>query len=367
MIIFFAGKQWLYKAVAITYLKGYTSSYIDDFVYFPSDTIKTGEHQKWLLSKNYNKKPLPQFVKKINDDLETIAFLIIKNDSIQHEEYWDGYSSNSMTNSFSMAKSWVSTLVGIAIKEEKIKSVNQRVCDFLPEFCVKENEKITIKHLLTMSAGLNWSENYRNPLGHAAEAYYGHNLKHLVCKLRAIEEPGKNFNYHSASTQLLTFVLEAATGKTISNYASEKLWVPMGAKNAALWSLDVRGGDEKGFCCINSNARDFARLGKLYLNHGKWNGVEILDSLYISKATAAAKTLNKEGKNNVNYGYQFWITKYKNLNIYYAKGLWGQYVICIPQKNMLIVRLGKKYGPVLSDGHHEDLYLFIDAALEMFP
>ena len=309
LIIFFAGKQWLYKAVAITYLKGYTSSYIDDFVYFPSDTIKTGEHQKWLLSKNYNKKPLPQFVKKINDDLETIAFLIIKNDSIQHEEYWDGYSSNSMTNSFSMAKSWVSTLVGIAIKEEKIKSVNQRVCDFLPEFCVKENEKITIKHLLTMSAGLNWSENYRNPLGHAAEAYYGHNLKHLVCKLRAIEEPGKNFNYHSASTQLLTFVLEAATGKTISNYASEKLWVPMGAKNAALWSLDVRGGDEKGFCCINSNARDFARLGKLYLNHGKWNGVEILDSLYISKATAAAKTLNKEGKNNVNYGYQFWITK----------------------------------------------------------
>ena len=367
LLVFLSGKKWLYKGVAITYLKGYTSSYIDDFIYFPANTIATGEHQKWLISEKYNLKSPPSFIKKINEELETVAFMIIKNDSIQYEEYWHGYSSNSMSNSFSMAKSWVSTLIGIAIKEGKIKNVEQKVCDFLPEFCAKENKKITIEHLLTMSDGLNWKENYRNPLGQAAEAYYGNNLRRLVIKLRAIEEPGKRFKYHSASTQLLSFVLEAATGKTISVYASEKLWIPMGAKNSALWSLDSNDGDEKSFCCINSNARDFARLGKLYLNHGRWNGVELLDSVYISKATSAAKLIDKNGNKNVNYGYQFWITNYKNLNIYYARGLWGQYIICIPQKNMLVIRLGKNYGPVLRDGHHEDLYLFIDAALEMFP
>tara|TARA_B100001250_G_scaffold208643_1_gene179085 strand:- start:3810 stop:4907 length:1098 start_codon:yes stop_codon:yes gene_type:complete len=365
--VFFSGKKWLYKAVSITYLKGYASSYIDDFIYFPANKVATGDHQKWLVSKKYNKKSLPQFIKKTNANLETVAFIIIKNDSIQYEEYWNGYSSNSISNSFSMAKSWVSTLIGVAIKEGDIKSVDQKVCDFLPEFCIDKNEKITIEHLLTMSAGLNWKEDYRNPIGQTAEAYYGCNLKNLVLTLRAIEEPGKYFKYHSASTQLLSFVLEAATGKTISEYASEKLWIPMGAKNPALWSLDGENGDEKGFCCINSNARDFARLGKLYLNQGNWNGRTILDSSYISKATTAAKIIDKTGKENINYGYQFWITNYKNLHVYYAKGLWGQYVICIPKKNIIIVRLGKNYGPVLKDGHHEDLYLFIDAALEMFP
>lgn len=366
LLVFFSGKRWLYKAVSITYLKGYSSSYIDDFIYFPANKVATGKHQKWLISKKYNKKSLPKFIKKTNASLETVAFMVIKNDSIQYEEYWNGYSSNSISNSFSMAKSWVSTLIGVAIKEGEIKSVDQKVCDFLPEFCIDENEKITIEHLLTMSAGLNWKEDYRNPIGQTAEAYYGDNLKNLVLKLKAVEEPGKYFKYHSASTQLLSFIIEAATGKTISEYASEKLWIPMGAKNPALWSLDDVDGDEKGFCCINSNARDFARLGKLYLNQGKWNGREILDSSYISKATTAAKIIDKKGKENINYGYQFWITNYKNLHVYYAKGLWGQYVICIPKKNIIIVRLGKNYGPVLRDGHHEDLYLFIDAALEMF-
>jgi len=265
-----------------------------------------------------------------------------------------------------MSKSYISTLVGVAIKEGKIKSIDQKVCEYIPEFCELGNAKITIKHLLTMSSGLNWVENYYNPIGQTAEAYYGNDLRGLVIDLQSIETPGKVFKYHSSCTQLLAFVVERATGKTISEYVSEKLWKPMGSKHPALWNTDKEGGDEKAFCCLNSNARDFARIGKLYMNYGKWNGNQILDTSYVKEATSVVDLLDEDGDKNVNYGYQFWLSNYKGLDIYYARGLWGQYVICIPEKDLIVVRLGRKFGAYLEDGHHQDFYQFIDAALEMY-
>ena len=365
LFVILSGKSWLYRAISITYLKGETSSYIDDFVHFPSIKIASGKHQPWLISKSYNKQKLPDVITKINADLETVAFMVIINDSIQYEKYWHGYSKDSMSNSFSVAKSWVSALIGCAIREGKIKSVNQRASDFLPEFNNKKRSKITIKHLLTMSSGLEWEEGYYNPLGQTAEAYYGNNVKKLVLNLKSISEPGKTFKYHSSCTQILSFILEKATGKTISSYASEKLWKPMGAKHDGLWNTDRKGGDEKAFCCINSNARDFARIGKLYLNSGNWNGRQILDSSYVKESTSVSILLDENDVKNKKYGYHFWTTNYKNMHIYYARGLWGQYIICIPDKKMIIVRLGRKQDKVLDNGHNKDLYFFIDAALKL--
>jgi len=367
LLILITGRSWMYKAISITYLKGYTSSYINDFIYLPANTIKSGKHQEWLTANNYNKAKLPELIKSVNESLETVAFMVIINDSIHFEEYWHGYNADTMSNSFSMSKSWVSTLIGIAISEGKIKSVDQKVCDFLPDFCEGRNRELTIKNLLTMSSGLNWDEDYYNPIGQAAEAYYGNHLSNLIKNLTVIETPGKVFKYNSSCAQLLTFIVEEATKETISEYASKKLWQPMGAKHPALWSTDVEGGDEKGFCCINSNTRDFARLGKLYMHQGNWNGLQILDSSYVKDATSAANLLDKKGIPNTNYGYQFWLAERHGLAIYYSRGLWGQYVICIPEKDMIIVRLGRKFGPYMPDGHHEDFFQFIDAALEMYP
>ena len=366
-LIILSGKSWLYKAVSVTYLKGHTSSYIDDYIHFPSNSIKNGNHQEWLVSKEYNKAQLPEFIKPINDKLGTVAYVVIKNDSIIFEEYWNGYSADSSSNSFSMAKSWISTLVGIAIKEGKIESINQKACDFLPEFCEGDNSKITIKHLLTMSSGLDWDEDYHDPLGQTAEAYFAPNLKKQMMRLKAVEPPGETFKYHSSCSQLLAFIVESATGQSVNEYTSEKLWKPMGAKHPALWNTDTKRGDEKAFCCINSNARDFARLGKLYLNQGNWNGTQLLDSNYVKEATSVSNLLDEDENKNVNYGYQFWIANRKGLDVYYTRGLWGQYVICIPEKDMIIVRLGRNYGFHLADGHSEDFYQFIDAALEMSP
>jgi len=366
LLLVISGKTWIYKAITITYLKGYTSSYIHDYIHFPANVVENGEHQEWLISSKYNKEDLPEFIKVINDNLETTAFMVIQNDSIIFEEYWQDYSADSASNSFSMAKSYISTLVGIAIKEGKIESVDQKVCDFIPQFCGEKNNNITIKNLLTMSSGLDWNEDYHNPLGQTAEAYFGGDLRGLVVNLQSVETSGKVFKYHSSCTQLLAFIVESATGKTISEYISEKLWKPMGAKHPALWNTDIEGGDEKAFCCLNSNARDFARIGKLYMNYGNWNGNQIVDTSYVKEATSIAVLLDTDGDKNVNYGYQFWIANHKGLDIYYARGLWGQYVICIPEKDMIVVRLGRKYGNKLEDGHQEDFYQFIDAALEMY-
>ena len=367
LIILVSGKSWLYKGISITYLKGYTSSYINDFIYLPAKTIKSGKHQEWVTANNYNKAELPDFINAVNESMETVAFMVIIKDSIRFEKYWHGYSSDTMSNSFSISKSWVSTLVGIAIFEGKIKSVDQKVCDFLPDFCEGKDAELTIKNLLTMSSGLNWNEDYYNPIGQTAEAYFGNNLGDLMKNLNVVSTPGKVFKYNSACSQLLAFIVEEATGETISEYASKKLWKPMGAKHPALWSTDIVGGDEKGFCCINSNARDLARLGKLYMHQGNWNGLQILDSNYIIEATTSANLLDEKGNKNTNYGYQFWLAERQGLSIYYSRGLWGQYVISIPEKDMIIIRLGKKFGPNLPDGHHEDFYQFTDAALKMYP
>ena len=141
----------------------------------------------------------------------------------------------------------------------------------------------------------------------------------------------------------------------------------MGAKHPALWNTDAEGGDEKAFCCINSNARDFARLGKLYLDYGNWNGNQLVDTSFVIQSTNPADLLDEYGDKNINYGWQFWLAKRKGLDVYYARGLWGQYVICIPEKDMIVIRLGRNYGNYLEDGHHNDFYAFVDAALEMYP
>ncbi len=359
ILLVVTGKGWMYKAVYITYLKGYDSSYIDDFVHFPSNEIAAGKHQEWKIAKDYNLKALPKKLIDLNSDLETVAFLVIKNDSIKSEYYWQGYSSDTMSNSFSMAKSYIGALIGVAKKEGVIKSLDQSVCDFIPEFCENNKEQITIKHLLNMQSGLDWDESYHNPLSQMATAYYGKSLKKLIVNLDLASVPGKKFEYHSSSTQILGYILEKATGMSVNEYASEKLWKPIGSKHAALWSTDKKNGDEKTFCCINSNARDFARLGKLYMQKGRWDDAQLIDSNYVVESVYL--------ENLAPYSYHFWITERKGNHVFYARGLWGQYVISIPEKDMIIVRLGKNYGKILENKHRDDLYVYIDAALEMYP
>lgn len=368
VLILVFGKSYLYKGIANTYLKGRTTVSIDDYPIFENRVIKAGETKDWALGKDYNKSKVPSRYVTDMERMNTIAYLIIKDDSIRHEEYWDGYSDTSHTSAFSMAKTFVSILVGIAIDEGKIKSVDEPVGDFIPEYKQGNKSKITIRHLLTMSSGINFTEDYKNPFGFPAEAYYGTDLRKLIFKYDAADEPGKYFEYLSGNTELLSFVLNKATGMHLSDYASEKLWKPLEAHHDAYWSLDHKDGDEKAYCCFNSNARDFARIGKLYLDTGRWNGKQVVPEKYVLESVQPAPDIDKDlnAKNN-RYGFSWWLAPaYKGHDIFYARGILGQYIIAIPDLKMIVVRLGGKREAVSVNGHPVDFYWYVDAALEMY-
>ena len=161
-----------------------------------------------------------------------MAVLVIKNDSLLYEKYWDGYSDSSWSNSFSMAKSITSLLTGIAIKEGKIKSVDELVSNYLPEFKEGLAAKLKIKDLLTMSSGSNWDEAYANPLSVTTESYYGSDLYKTATGVKIVKEPGTYHTYKSGDTELLGLVLKKQRERSLSEYASEKLWQP--------WEQNIR-------------------------------------------------------------------------------------------------------------------------------
>ncbi len=169
-------------------------------------------------------------------------------------------------------------------------------------------------------------------------------------------------------TQLLAFLVEKATGENISSYVSRKLWTPLQAEENALWSLDKKEGMEKGYCCFNSNARDFARFGQLILNNGYWNGKQLISESYLKEATTPDTTLLFTEYNETNhcYGFQFWHLNYKGMDIPYMRGILGQYVFIIPDKNAVVVRLGHKRSKTRTSQHYpDDIDTWLAAALDI--
>lgn len=361
-VLFLTGKKYVFTALL------YNFANIDDNEIFDERIIPASTHpQPWVLSSSYNRTSLTPDLDSMNKNLETVSFLILRNDSLLYEQYQDQYPAQALSNSFSMAKTMISLMVGIAIEEGKIKNTDQPVGDFLPEFTSGGKEKITIRHLLTMSSGLGWVEGYSSPLSTTTEAYYGDDLAKLVLNLKSVEEPGKYFRYQSCNTQILAFVLEKATGKHVSDYFHEKIWEPIGAENKAEWSLDKKDGMEKAYCCLFSNARDYARLGKLALHMGNWNGQQLVPIEYFKQSIIPSTNLIDEDTNKPVdfYGFQWWlIPQYRGNNIYYARGILGQYIIMIPEKNIVIVRLGKKRGEKVG-AHLVEVYQMIDFGLTL--
>lgn len=362
LLILATGNSHLFKAVASTYLIGRTGPSIDEHAIFESRKVTTGKYKPWKIGKHYNKvydKPLLAEIEKFNPT----AFLVVKHDKIVYEKYWGDYNKNSLTNSFSVAKTFIGLLIGIAIDEGKINSVEDPVGDYLPKY--KDNPELTIKHLLTMSSGINFDESYKSPFGHMAKAYYGTDIENLNKGYSVTETPGKTWKYLGGNTIILSFIIEKVTGVSISEYMSQKVWQPIGAKNAALWSLDKKDGREKSYCCFYSNARDFARIGKLYLNGGLWNKRRVISEKYITESSSSAYNLkDKNGLPVDFYGYQMWTSYYKNMDIFYARGILGQNIIIIPDRQIVIVRLGHNRGEKLPNHHTSDFYTYINFALK---
>ena len=295
---------------------------IDQYPIFENRMVKAGNPQPWPESEAYNKLSVPEKFQPVFENLGTVAFVIIKDSTLLFEQYWEDYSPHSRSNSFSMAKSIVSLAIGCAIDDGFIKNVDQPVNDFYPEFKGYNGKALTLRHLLTMSAGVDFDEAYSSPFSPTTKLYYGDDLQQIALGMKEIEEPGIHFIYQSGVTQLLALIVEKATGENISSYVSRKLWTPLNAEEDALWSLDKKDGIEKAYCCFNSNARDFARFGQLILNKGNWNGKQLVSESYIKEATTPDTNLIFKEYNETNhcYGFQFWHLTYKGMEIPYMRG-----------------------------------------------
>ena len=357
-LIYALNLEYFVKGVRVVYLNGYTTVYIDDYKYFDNEIINTSNPKDWILHTNYNNyKEDPSF-EEFNSEMETSAFLIIENDSLLVEKYYDGYDDSSMTNSFSMSKTILSLILGKAIEDEFIKGLDQKVIEFIPELKGKFAKDVRIIDLAQMSSGLKWNESTLNPFSVIAKTYFVDDLNKLILDQPFEKTPGKKFDYSSGNTQFLSIVIERATGKKIAEYFSENFWQKMNAQNDALWQLDsYESGNVKAFCCFISTAKDISRIGKLYLNNGDWNGTKLINSSFIENSIKA--------KVSDIYGIGTWLTNYKGLDIAMMRGHLGQYVIIIPEKKLIITRTGKKYMDNGAIEITEDSFIYIDEALRI--
>ncbi|NDV55344.1 class C beta-lactamase-related serine hydrolase [Parabacteroides sp. 52] len=341
---------------------------IDQYPIFENRIVTAGDPHPWQKAEMYNLLSLPAAYEEPFRKYETVAFVIIREGKLLFEEYWEDYSPRSHSNSFSMAKSIVSLAIGCAIDDGFIRHIDQPVSDFFPEFPGYNGKTLTLRHLLTMSAGVHFQEAYTTPFSPTTQLYYGNDLHKVTFHMKENEEPGIHFIYQSGVTQLLTFIVQKATGESISSYVSRKLWTPMQAEENALWSLDKKDGIEKAYCCFNSNARDFARFGQLLLNKGRWEDRQLISAAYLQEAITPDTSLcwKEYNEPNTYYGFQFWRLEYQGMSIPYMRGILGQYVFVLPEWDAVVVRLGRKRSETRTSQHYpDDINIWLSAAISI--
>jgi CubicO group peptidase (beta-lactamase class C family) len=276
----------------------------------------------------------------------TTAFLVVHNDKLLYERYFNGYDETSVNTSFSMAKSFASALVGIAIDEGYIRSVDEPITNYIPELLEKDKrfKSITIRYLLTMSSGIKYEEGGTLPWSEEADdtkTYYATNLRELALNCQIKGEPGEYFEYNNYNPLLVGLILERATGMSVSRYLQEKVWKPLGMEADGSWSLDSsRSGFEKMESGVNARARDFARFGMLFAREGNWEGEQLVSKEWVEESTRADTSTDP----SQDYQYFWWVDTPDGKNHFSARGNYGQYIYVAPEKDLVIVRLGKEEG-----------------------
>ncbi len=277
----------------------------------------------------------------------TQAFLVIQDDMLIYERYFKGYQRDSIVTSFSVAKSFDSALIGIAIEEGYIQSAADPITDYIPELAKRDPrfKDIQIRHLLMMASGLRYDEAdtlFRR--GDGSLTYSFDDLRHLaLTETGVVAAPGLSFVYNNYNPLLLGLILERATGRAVTTYLQEKIWTPIGMEFDGSWSLDSKkSGFEKMESGINARAIDFAKLGRLYLNNGSWNGQQIVPAAWVAETTRDNGLIQGDP---LYYGLMWWGKNCSpDSHDFFALGNLGQFVYVSSAKNLIIVRNGERYG-----------------------
>jgi CubicO group peptidase (beta-lactamase class C family) len=372
--ISFTMLAWVLVAgpVTVQRILRYGDTNIGDFEHYPSRRLQASS-SPFIFKAGEGAARVPEEVtldggvRASLEDLltsnDTIAFLIIKGDTLLFERYYQGHTPSSLSQSFSVSKSFTSALVGAAIQDGILDSVDQPVTDYVPELSQNGFGRVTIRHLLTMMSGSDYVEN-DNPFGIHVILNYTPHLEAEILDFGMEGEPGEVWSYKSGDNALLALILQRALGQmTVTEYMQAALWEPLGMQYDGLWSLDRQGGLEKTWCCLAAAARDFARLGRLYLQDGALDGEQVLSpgwvrqSVQVGAVPESAWPADFKAAGLWNYGYQWWLVS-KEEGDYLALGKDGQYLYVNPAADLVLLRLGWSSGE-LSLGRWIALFKFL--------
>ena len=278
------------------------------------------------------------------------ALLVLHEGKIILEKYWQEFTPSSTFNAMSMSKTIMALLIGIAIATGEIQSELDPVANYIPEWAEDERGKITLQDLLYMQSGLRNQDNTDNPTSDKIKMFAGTDVDAVALNIPALQEPKQAFDYNNVNTQILSEVLERATGERYTDYLSTHLWKPLQANNANLW-LDRPQGNPKAFCCLFATPRDWAKIGQLFLDKGRVNNQQIVASAWLEKMIQPSPLEAK-------YGYHIWLQArtqekpgiYKKSasqsflaeDTIYLDGASRQRVYIIPSLELVIVRVGEK-------------------------
>jgi len=266
----------------------------------------------------------------------TVAFLVIQHDRLLFERYYNGYTRESICTSFSVAKSFVSALIGIALHERLIHSIDDPLCKYLPELKAPFWPAISLRHLISMSSGLAYKRAGSFPWSDQPRIYYSLDLRELARHARAMEPPGIHFHYNNYNLVLLGMLLERVTQGHVCTYLQERIWKPLGMEWPGTWTMDSeRCGMERMESGLNARALDFAKFGRLYLHSGEWNGKQVVPEAWVAEST----TPWPDGRWN-NYKYLWWIPR-AGRGRFMGIGSLGQFIYVAPDKDCLILRFGR--------------------------
>ena len=328
------------------------------------DTVWPLEQAPQPLPRTYDFNGEARDLAAFLDRTETTGLLVIHRDTIVHEEYRQGADETSPLTSWSVAKSVLSALIGIAVEEGHIASIRDPIGAYVPALADSGYGPVPIEDALTMSSGIAFDEDYDNPFSDINMLFIramamGVPIEHSIAALQAIRPPGEFNEYVSADSMALGLVLEGATGMPVADYLSSRLWGPMGAEADATWSTD-RTGREIALCCLNATLRDYGRFGRLFLEGGARDGVQVVPAEWVAASVNPAAPHLQPGDNPLShwtfgYGFKWWIPEEPEGD-FTAIGVWGQYVHVHPEHQVVIVKTST--DPAFDDNDHETVAMF---------
>nr|WP_278430838.1 serine hydrolase [Brevibacillus laterosporus] len=335
---------------------------------FPSRSIKTSQPvfrfetlQKELpLTYTYKDKALS--VEDFLQRTQTNGLLVLKDDKIVTEFYRNGVNEQTRFTSWSVAKSFISALVGIAIDEGLIKNVNDPITHYVPELKGSGYDGVPIKDILRMASGVTFDETYDATFSDINMMMYktfllDTSVNDYALGLKSQRPSGTFQHYISINTQVLGMLISKVTGNPPSHYLQEKIWGPLGMESDAYWSTD-RLGTELSFMGLNATIRDYARFGSLYLHEGNWNGKQIISKKWVQESTQVeSPQSDHDPKGVLNYQYQWWEADPSD-GAYSAIGVYGQFIYVNPKAKVVIVKTSADPDYGRADYHDENFAMF---------